>query len=178
MLGGMSGFDMATMIRSHKHTTHIPIIFITAMEQEEYVVKGLDLGADDYITKPLSLRELSSRIRTVLRRYQSVLPNDSVAQVQTLRYETLEVDMANKRVTLDGCDILLTRQEYNLLVLLSKHPGRYYERQELIAKCWPTDVVVLERTVDVTIARMRKKTGCYADHVHSRIGFGYTFAKK
>lgn len=178
MLDGMSGFDMAARLRSDKRTAHIPIIFITAMGQEEYVVRGLDLGADDYVTKPLSLRELSSRIRTVMRRCQPQQTGKDVAQVQVLRYETLEVDMTHNGVSIDGCDVELTRLEYSLLVLLLQHPGRYYERQELITKCWPQDAVVMERSVDVTITRIRKKLGRYADCVRSRTGFGYTFAKK
>lgn len=178
MMDGMSGFEMAKVLRSTPETASVPIIFITAMNSEDSIVQGLDGGGDDYLTKPLSLRELRSRIKSVVRRTK---PQPDTAGVvgttQTMSHGALVVDLETLAVTIDGADVPLTRLELNLLMEFMKHPGKHYGREELISRCWPSDTVVMDRTVDVTVARLRKKLGEYGGHIKSRVGYGYAFVK-
>ncbi|MCF0188146.1 MAG: response regulator transcription factor, partial [Bacteroidaceae bacterium] len=154
-------------------TAHIPIIFITALDSEEHTVKGLDIGADDYIPKPLSMREVKARVRAVLRR---MTQQKQVIQ-NSVSYEGIELFPDTKTLTVDGRDVLLTRLEFEILSFLLSHRGRVYSRQELIDRLWPDDTIVLERTVDVNITRLRKKIEPYGEHIKTKIGYGYYFAE-
>jgi len=170
MMGGMSGFDLADRLKADPHTSGIPIIFLTARDSEADTVRGLELGADDYVSKPFSIRELLARISAVLRRSSGVYDD-------TLSYEGLVLDRERKSVTVDGTDTFLTRTEFDLLQLLLSEQGHVFSRSELIGKVWPDDVLVLDRTVDVNITRLRKKIGPYSTKIHTRSGFGYYFGK-
>lgn len=171
MMEGMSGFDLARLIKANAATSNIPIIFLTALDSEEDTVNGFNIGADDYISKPFSMREVMMRVRAVLKRTadRKDMPDSH------LQYQGLLIDTDRKTVSVDGTPISLTKTEYELLRLLLEHRGRVFSRQELIARVWPSDVMVLDRTVDVNITRMRKKIGVYAGHVVTRLGFGYIF---
>lgn len=171
MMEGMSGFDLARLIKANAATSNIPIIFLTALDSEEDTVNGFNIGADDYISKPFSMREVMMRVRAVLKRTadRKDMPDSH------LQYQGLLIDTDRKTVSVDGMPISLTKTEYELLRLLLEHRGRVFSRQELIARVWPSDVMVLDRTVDVNITRMRKKIGIYAGHVVTRLGFGYIF---
>lgn len=170
MMGGMSGFKLAARLKADPKTTGIPIIFLTARDSEDDTVKGLELGADDYVSKPFSIRELLARIGAVLRR-------SSGSEEDQLVYEGLVLDKERKIVTVDGEEVFLTRTEFDLLQLLLSDQGRVFSRSELIGKVWPDDVLVLDRTVDVNITRLRKKIGQYSTRIHTRSGFGYYFGK-
>lgn len=170
MMGGMSGFKLAARLKADPKTTGIPIIFLTARDSEDDTVKGLELGADDYVSKPFSIRELLARIGAVLRR-------SSGSEEDKLVYEGLVLDKERKIVTVDGEEVFLTRTEFDLLQLLLLDQGRVFSRSELIGKVWPDDVLVLDRTVDVNITRLRKKIGQYSTRIHTRSGFGYYFGK-
>ncbi|MBP5740843.1 MAG: response regulator transcription factor [Bacteroidales bacterium] len=170
MMGGMSGFKLAARLKADPKTTGIPIIFLTARDSEDDTVKGLELGADDYVSKPFSIRELLARIGAVLRR-------SSGSEEDKLVYEGLVLDKERKIVTVDGEEVFLTRTEFDLLQLLLSDQGRVFSRSELIGKVWPDDVLVLDRTVDVNITRLRKKIGQYSTRIHTRSGFGYYFGK-
>lgn len=176
MMDGMSGFAMAKLLKKDSKTAKIPIIFLTARDTENDTVTGFNIGADDYISKPFSIREVILRIKAVLRRYES---NNEVApaaeQHDKLQFEGLVMNLNLKTVTVDGEEVQLTKTEYELLELFLKEPGRVFSRQELINRIWPKDVLVLDRTVDVNITRLRKKLGNYAPHLATRLGFGYYF---
>ena len=171
MMGGMSGFAMARKLKDNPSTAAIPIIFLTARDTENDTLTGFSLGADDYISKPFSIREVLVRVRAVLRR----TADPSTQQSNTLRYQGIEMNLDKKTVSIEGEDIPFTKTEFELLHLLLDERGRVFSRQELIVRVWPKDVLVLDRTVDVNITRLRKKIGPYAKCIVTRLGFGYYF---
>ncbi len=182
MMDEMSGFQMARKIKDNPATAPIPIIFITALEGEDNLVKGLNIGADDYIAKPLSIKEVKARVRAVLRRasLSNQRPDEqavTTASDHQITYEGITLDLNAKRATLDGEDLSLTKLEFELLSLLLQHPGKVFSREDLLKYCWPQDVLVLDRTVDVNITRLRKKIGRYGQQIKTRVGYGYCFEK-
>ena len=181
MMGEMSGFQMARKIKDNPATAHIPIIFITALEGEDNLVKGLNIGADDYIAKPLSMKEVKARVRAVLRRSSQAYhqPEQQAASTSgnKISYEGITLDHNAKTATLDGQNLSLTKLEHELLSLLLQHPNTVFSREELLKYCWPQDVLVLDRTVDVNITRLRKKIGRYGKQIKTRVGYGYCFEK-
>lgn len=174
MMGEISGFKMASMLKKDKNTASIPIIFITARDTENDTVTGFNLGGDDYISKPFSLREVVARVKAVLRRTAET----QAAQPDILTYHGLSMDIAQKRVTINGEDVALTKKEFEILKLLLKSPGKVFSREDILAKIWSDEVYVLDRTVDVNITRLRKKIGNYGKHIITRLGYGYCFDEK
>ena len=166
MMPGMDGFALARRLKAAPATAQIPIIFLTARDSEEDTVSGLDLGADDYIAKPFSIREVLARVAAVLRRVPETGHGASAP---------LALDTTAKTLLIDGQPVPLTRTEYELLDLFLKSPGKIFSRASLLAAVWPEDVIVTERTVDVNITRIRKKLGPYADRLRTRSGFGYYY---
>ncbi len=173
MMGGMSGFQMAKLLKGNIATAQIPIIFLTARDTENDTVTGFNLGADDYISKPFSIREVLVRIRAVLRRTAEHKGGGS--EPMLLTYQGLQLNLDKKTVSIDGVDVPFTKTEFELLRLLLEEKGKVFSRQELIDRIWPKDVLVLDRTVDVNITRMRKKIGKFAKCIVTRLGFGYYF---
>lgn len=173
MMGGMSGFQMAKQLKAEPTTAQIPIIFLTAKDTENDTLTGFNLGADDYISKPFSIREVLVRIRAVLRR--TAEQNGTSVQPTVINYQGLQLNLDKKSVSIDGEDIPFTKTEFELLRLFLEEQGRVFSRQELIDRIWPKDVLVLDRTVDVNITRMRKKIGRFAKCIVTRLGFGYYF---
>lgn len=171
MMENISGFALAKRLKQSPALANIPIIFLTARNSENDTITGLGLGADDYITKPFSIREVILRVKGVLRRTRT--PNTPSSP--QLRYENLVLDINNKTVNVDGKEILFTKTEFEILHLLLGNKGHLFSRQEVINQVWPHDVVVIDRTVDVNITRMRKKLGRYARNIITRQGFGYYF---
>ena len=172
MMGGMSGFAMARQLKDNPATAQVPIIFLTARDTENDTVTGFNLGADDYISKPFSLREVMVRVRAVLRR---TARESGEEEAKTLSYQGIVMNLDRKTVSVDGEDIPFTKTEFELLHLLLEERGRVFSRQELIERIWPKDVLVLDRTVDVNITRLRKKIGRFAKCIVTRLGFGYYF---
>lgn len=172
MMGGMSGFAMAKKLKSEPATKDIPVIFLTARDTENDTVTGFNLGADDYISKPFSIREVLVRIRAVLRR---TAEKEGAQQSNVLRYQGLELNLDKKTVSIDGEDVPFTKTEFEILHLLLDEKGRVFSRQELIDRIWPKDVLVLDRTVDVNITRLRKKIGKFSKCIVTQLGFGYYF---
>ncbi len=172
MMGGMSGFSMAKKLKGNAATHDIPIIFLTARDTENDTVTGFNLGADDYIPKPFSIREVIVRIRAVLRRMNNTA---TTAVNNIMTYQGLELNLDKKSVSIDGEDIPFTKTEFEILHLLLDERGRVFSRQELIDRIWPKDVLVLDRTVDVNITRLRKKIGRFSKCIVTRLGFGYYF---
>lgn len=173
MMGGMSGFQLAKQLKNSEVTAHIPIIFLTARDTENDTVTGFNLGADDYISKPFSIREVMVRVRAVLRRTASRL--EGAEEPAVISYQGLLLNLDKKSVSVDREDVPFTKTEFELLRLLLEERGRVFSRQELIDRVWPKDVLVLDRTVDVNITRMRKKIGKFAKCIVTRLGFGYYF---
>ena len=177
MMGEMSGFQMARKLKNNHDTAHIPIIFITAMDGEDDLVKGLNIGADDYIAKPLSMKEVKARVRAVLRRSTSLPASNQATTSHELSYEGISLDLNAKTATLDGEALVFTKLEFELLSFLLQHPNKVFAREDLLKHCWPQDVMVLDRTVDVNITRLRKKIGRYGKQIKTRVGYGYCFEK-
>lgn len=182
MMGEISGFKMARMLKADPQTSHIPIIFITALGDEDDTVKGLNIGADDYISKPLSIKEVKARVKAVIRR-TSKMPRetgdtDSEAGANdVISFEGLILDIGKKAVSVDGKEVGFTKLEFELLALLMGNPGKVYSREKILSRIWPRDTYVTDRTVDVNITRIRKKVGAYGKFVKTRFGFGYLFEK-
>ena len=179
MMGEMSGFQMALRLKNNSSTAHIPIIFITALDGEDNLVKGLNIGADDYISKPLSMKEVKARVRAVLRRSAQSRPQPAaVPQTNSkIVYEGITLDLNAKTATCDGQELVFTKLEFELLSFFLQHPNKVFSREDLLKHCWPQDVVVLDRTVDVNITRLRKKIGHYGKQIKTRVGYGYCFEK-
>lgn len=174
MMGEISGFAMAKKLKDNAATKNIPIIFLTARDSENDTVTGFNLGADDYISKPFSIREVILRVRAVLHRTE-VVSEAAPEQQNKLTFQGLEMDLEKKTVKIDNEEIPFTKTEFELLHLLLEEKGRVFSRQELIERIWPKDVLVLDRTVDVYITRVRKKIGRFSKCIATRLGFGYYF---
>ena len=172
MMGEMSGFALAKKLKTDERTSNIPIIFLTARDTENDTVTGFNLGADDYISKPFSIREVLVRIRAVLRR---TTPQQEEGGKNILKFQGLVLDLDKKTVTIEGEPVAFTKTEFEILHTLLDERGRVFSRQELINRVWPSDVLVLDRTVDVNITRLRKKIGPFAKCIVTRLGFGYLF---
>lgn len=171
MMGEISGFKMARMLKANKDTAEIPIIFITAKDTENDTITGFNLGADDYISKPFSLREVIMRVKAVLRRTAGV----QIKEEEQLQYKGLVINIPQKKVTIDGEETSLTKKEFEILLLLLQNQGRVFSREDILAKVWNDEVYVLDRTIDVNITRLRKKTGSYGKYIVTRLGYGYCF---
>ena len=175
MMPGMSGFELAKRLKADAQTSPIPIIFLTAKDTEDDTLRGFGLGADDYVTKPFSVREVVARVKAVLNR---AVRQPQQKEGEIIGYEGLVLDLGKKTTMVDGESVSLTKTEFELLGLLLKHRGQVFSRQQIFDAVWPEDVVVSERTVDVNITRMRKKIGKYGNHIVSRQGFGYVFEEQ
>lgn len=173
MMGEISGTQLARIMKANQATAHIPIIFCTAKDTEEDMIKGLDLGADDYITKPYSLRTVMARIRTVLRRTSPA--QEPSADIDKISYKGLVLSTRNRTCTVDGNEVKMPKKEFEILMTLLSNRGRIYSRAELLKEIWPDEVVVLDRVVDVNVTRIRQKIGEYGKNIVTRTGYGYGF---
>lgn len=169
ILPGIDGLEICKMVRSYEETASMPIIMLTAKGEESDVVLGLELGADDYIVKPFSVRELVARVKTVLRRVESPQENEVIT------VEGLSVDLDGFETKVDNQPVDLTYAEFKMLSLLISKPGRVFTRQQIIDGIWEEGKVVTLKTVDVHVANLRKKIGRYGDFIKSVRGVGYKF---
>ena len=172
MMGEISGFKMANLLKKDKKTAQVPIIFITAKDTENDTVTGFNLGADDYISKPFSLREVIARVKAVLRRTAT---SDTEKAPEQLCYQSLVIDITKKKVSIDGEEVPLTKKEFEILFLLLQNKGRVFSREDILSRIWSDEVYVLDRTLDVNITRLRKKIGTYGKRIVTRLGYGYCF---
>lgn len=181
MMGDMSGFDLAKRVRNVSATETTPIIFCSALNEEDEKVMGLNIGADDYITKPFSIGEVLARVRAVLRRMAALKHAGAAGAKDDNGYETdlifknLRINRNEKICYLDSRPLQLTRTEFEILEFFLSHRNRIYSRQEIIGSVWGEDVVVTDRTIDTNITRLRKKLGDYSNNIVTRQGFGYGF---
>lgn len=177
MMGEISGIKMAKMLKADVATADIPIIFCTARDSEDDMVMGLNIGADDYIMKPYTVRNVIARVKSVLRRTssQKSIVNNLVEKSNVLTVDGLCLDMDFKRCTVDGKEVKLVKKEFELLAYLIKHRGKICSREQILSRVWSDEVVVLDRTIDVNITRLRSKIGVYGSYIVTRSGFGYGF---
>jgi len=183
MMDQLSGYDFAKRVRNVTETEYTPIIFCSALTNEDSVVKGLNIGADDYVTKPFVIGEVLARVRAILRRSGQVMRRvpavDQRADFEAdIIFRGLRIDRNDKIAYLDGAELPLTRTEYDILLFFLTHRNRIFSREEIIGKVWGGDVVVTHRTIDTNITRLRKKIGQYSNHLVTRQGFGYGFKEK
>uniref|UniRef100_UPI004056620C response regulator n=1 Tax=Alistipes sp. TaxID=1872444 RepID=UPI004056620C len=169
MMGPMSGFELANRLKEDPETATIPIIFCTALDSEGDLLHGFELGADDYVSKPYSLREVSARVKSVLRRTGQEEPKEIIS------WQGLSLDLKRKRCLVDEVEVQLTKKEFELLNFMLQHRGAIFSREEILQQVWPDEVIVLDRTVDVNITRLRKKLGPYSPYITTRQGYGYGF---
>lgn len=170
MMGGMSGFAMAEILRNERNS-RIPIIFLTAKSSENDLLTGFSAGGDDYIPKPFSIQEVIARVRAVLRRMAPV--EEKVPDM--LECGKLKIDLETKMAYVGGEKVTFSKKEFEILALLASHPGKIYSREDLIAELWKDAPYVLDRTVDVHIARIRSKLGECKVYLTNRSGYGYIF---
>ena len=180
MMDQLSGYDFARRVRNVTETEFTPILFCSALSNEDSVVKGLNIGADDYVTKPFVIGEVLARVRAILRRsgqatHRMPAVNERADYESDVIFRTLRIDRNDKTVYLDGEELPLTRTEYDILLFFLIHRNRIYSREEIINQVWGDDVVVTNRTIDTNITRLRKKIGQYSNNLVTRQGFGYGF---
>jgi len=175
MMGEISGIQMAKILKAEPTTASIPIIFCTARDTEDDMIEGLDLGADDYIMKPYTIRNVMARIRSVLRRTARQQDSTEKDENNILQIDGLKLDLNLKQCFVDGILVKLTKTEFELLAFLMSNPGKIHSRNEIVVQVWG-DVIVLGRTIDVNITRLRSKIGQYGAYIITRLGFGYGFS--
>lgn len=172
MMGEISGFKLANMLRKNEKTAKMSIIFLTAKDTENDLLTGFNLGADDYISKPFSIRQVVARVKAVLRRTAS---KPLEQEPELLAYETLILDTKRIKASVNGEEVPLTKKEFEILKLLLENKGNVFSREEILSRIWKDEVYVLDRTIDVNITRLRKKIGIYGKNIVTRLGFGYCF---
>lgn len=172
MLPSMSGLDICKVLKRNEETESIPVIMLTARGEEVDRVVGLELGADDYVVKPFSPRELVLRVRAVLKRNA---PSEPTAKTTSLKMDGLVVDMDAYKVLIDNEEVLLTATEFKLLAELLKNKGRVRTRDQLLNTVWGYEFEGYARTVDTHVRRLRQKIGDYAKYIETMRGVGYRF---
>lgn len=170
MMGGMSGFRMAEVLRKERNNM-VPIIFLTARSSQNDLLTGFSAGGDDYIPKPFSIQEVIARVKAVLRRF--ALPEEVLTDM--LQCGQIKIDLASKLVYVAGEKVMFSKKEFEVLSFLAAHQGKIFSREDLINELWKDAPYVLDRTVDVHIARIRSKLGDYKHYLTNRSGYGYTF---
>ncbi len=177
MMPGMDGFEVCRRIRSKETIANLPVIFLTARSGEADQIIGLELGADDYIQKPVSPRVLVARVKSILRR--SDMPEVASMQgensAERVAVDGIDIDRASYKVKIDGSEVFFPRKEFELLYFLATHPGRVYSREALLNRVWGEGSYVVERTVDVHIFKVREKLGGRGEKIETVKGVGYRF---
>ena len=171
MMGQMSGYKLADVIRKDMNS-NVPVIFLTAKGTENDVLTGFSVGADDYMTKPFSINELTARVKAVLKRFGE---NKEEKSPPVAKFGEIEIDTVRKRALIGNEKIELTKKEYDILKLLLEHPSKVFSRDDILRLIWGTDIIVTDRTVDVNITRLRTKLGKFGQNIKNKTGFGYFF---
>ena len=173
MLPGIGGFDLTRILKNDKKTSEIPILMLTAKGEESDIVKGLELGADDYMTKPFSIKVLLARINKIL-----IKSSNRSDEVDVLKYNSLSINLKARDVILEGKKINLTFTEFEILKLLASHSKWVYTRSEIINNIRGDDYIVTDRTIDFQIVGLRKKMGPVGKYIKTVRGVGYRFEDK
>jgi DNA-binding response OmpR family regulator len=170
MMGPMSGFKLADKLRKEMDN-NVPVIFLTAKDTENDMLTGFSLGADDYITKPFSVNELTARVKAVLNR-----TNPGKNKNQTIvKFGEIELDTVRKRLIINDEKVELTKKEYEILKLLLENQSKVFSREDFLSRIWGGEVIVTDRTVDVNITRLRTKLGKFGQNLKNKTGYGYFF---
>lgn len=178
MMGDISGLQLVRIMRSNPATASVPVIFCTAKDAEDDMIRGLDTGADDYITKPYSLQTVLARIRTVLRRASSSSRDNtssSSTPMLTVQFMGLQLSRRTHVCMVDGEAVRMPRKEFEILFRMLSDRNRVFSRAELLSEVWPGEALVADRAVDVNVTRIRQKIGRYGRHIITRSGYGYGF---
>jgi len=175
MMDGMSGYHVAEQLRRQNIQT--PIIFLTARDTENDMLTGFSVGADDYIAKPFSIKEVIARVKAVTRRKIETFP-DHETNGDTIAVCGLKLDLKAKRIEIDGHAVILTKKEFEILSLLMQRQGEVFSRDDILREVWRDESFVQQRTVDVHVARLRRKIEPYGDCIANRAGYGYFFNPK
>ena len=173
MLPSMDGVEICRQLKTDSATRHIPVIMVTAKGEESDVVLGLGIGADDYVTKPFSPRELTARVKAMLRRARTTVQGEEKDRVE---FKGVIVDATRHEVTIDGQRLTFTATEFRLLHFLANHPGRVFTRDQIIGRVIGEGAIVIDRNIDVHVRSVRKKLGQYRDCIETIRGVGYRFA--
>ena len=173
MMHGMSGFQMAQHLRIERND-QTPIIFLTAKDTQDDLLCGFQAGADDYIPKPFSIQEVIARVTAVLRRSAAPATDKPISNDAVYKVGKVEIDRERKLVSINGVQVQFSKKEFGILDLLASNPGKIYSREDLIDELWKDAPYVLDRTVDVHIARIRAKLGECKNYLTNRSGYGYT----
>lgn len=174
MMPRMNGYEVCRRIREDQKMAHIPVIFLTARSSEADEIKGLELGADDFIGKPISPKKLVARVKSNLRRIDTVTP-DSKKPLQNIKIGALEIDREKYEITVNGELITFPRKEFEILFYLASQPGKVFSREIMLKDIWGSDIYVVERTIDVHVRKIREKMGEFADMIETIKGVGYRF---
>ncbi len=184
MMTPKSGFEWAKELKSDPRVANIPIIFCTAKTLEEDLLQGFAIGSDDYICKPFRISEVKARVKAVLRRVTSSRPTraeemevTAVQEENLIIYEGIKLDLDRKECFIDDQEVMFTKLEFEVLALLLSKPGQVFSREKILSTAWPSDTIVLDRTVDVNITRIRKKIGHYGEYLRTKFGYGYMFSR-
>ncbi|MCX8051152.1 MAG: response regulator transcription factor [Chlorobi bacterium] len=175
MMPGTDGLELCKKLRSHPDTAKIPVMFLTARTGEIDQILGLELGADDYVLKPISPRVLIARVKSLLRRTSEQARLERVVAPEVLRIGTLEIHRQNYTVWVDGVETFFPKKEFELLAFLAANPDKVFTRDQLLNRIWGETVYVVDRTVDVHISKIRDKLGRYAPCIETVKGVGYRF---
>lgn len=170
MMGQMSGFKFAEKLKKEMKL-NVPTIFITAKSTENDLLTGFNLGGDDYITKPFSVKEVIARVKAVINRSGGT----GSSKKSVIKIDKLEMDIEKRSLKLDNKEVNLTRKEFEILKLLLQNAGKPFTREEILNYVWQNEAIVTDRTVDVHITRLRKKAGNYGKYIRSKAGYGYSF---
>ena len=172
MMGDISGFKLAHIIRKEPDTCSVPFIFITAKTNENDRLTGFAIGAEDYISKPFVLNELTARVKSVVYRLKD---KKQLKRKKDLLFKNLEMRLISKKVLLNNIEISLTKKEFDILKLLLENKNHLFTRKDILLHVWSGDKEVSNRTIDVNIMRLRKKIGSYEHNIVTRLGYGYCF---
>ena len=177
MMPELNGFEVCKILKSNPQTSGIPVIFLTAKENEIDEILGLEIGADDYITKPISPRKVIARIKSVIRRSANEIEVTSKLE-RNVKFGNLEIDSAGHIVKINEKEIFFPKKEFQLLHFLISNRGRVYSRENLLNQIWGENVYVVDRTVDVHVAKVREKLGEYSEYIETIKGLGYRFKER
>lgn len=177
MMPELDGFEVCRRMRRLPSYSATPIVFLTARAGENDQIRGLELGADDYIQKPISPRVLMARVKSILRRSTEAVRTETIVMPEVLKVGDLEINRQNYTVKIDDREVFFPKKEFELLAFLASNPGMVFSREVLLNRIWGENVFVVDRTVDVHVSKIREKLGSHSDLIETVKGVGYRFRR-